>query len=502
MKTTFKLALSSETGGRKAAVMNGRMTSRERILGMGAVSLGVWCACGASVFDYGAEPMRYLSSGRLRLGVDLSLGGAVTVLEDRENGGANMINSHDWGRQIQLSYYSGPTPYIGPNGEQPHQTWAKLGWNPIQSGSVGKVRSTTLACEQPDARTLRVRCRPMQWPHNNVPGDCEFEVTYRLVGSNVVEMAARLLNQRTDKMQYPGRQQEMPALYTNGRWYRLITYDGDRPFEQAPLTELVGRGDGKGWPWLSYHASERWAALVDDAGSGVGVFQPEVTRFLGGFAGGDAKKGAGGERDGQTGYIAPVGTRILDANIDWTYRAYVIVGTVDEIRASAYALRQHVPAPSWTFSDDRHGWVYQGEVTDTGWPIKDGLKCSFAGAARGALVSPETHWLAKHVPVFALEGAFQSVNASRELQLQVVIKPTGDASSLSYPLVVQTDGVCRSYRLRLDGNSCYTGTLSRVSIRLPSVGGSAVIRRIACMGFSEDAAFPLASRATVGALQP
>lgn len=446
--------------------------------------------------------MRYLSSGRLRLGVDLSLGGAVTVLEDKAHGGANMINSHDWGRQVQLSYYSGPTPYVGPNGEQPHPTWAKLGWNPIQSGSVGKMRSKTLACEQPDARTLRVRCTPMQWPHDNVPGDCEFEVTYRLAGSNVVEMAARLLNRRTDKTQYPARQQEMPALYTNGRWYRLLTYDGDRPFERAPLTELVGRGDGKGWPWLSYHASERWAALVDDAGSGVGVFQPEVTRFLGGFAGGDAKKGAGGERDGQAGYIAPVGTRILDANIDWTYRAYVIVGTVDEIRASAYALRQHVPDPSWTFSDDRHGWSYQGEVTDTGWPIRDGLKFSFAGSARGTLVSPETHWLAEHAPMFVLDGAFRTVSASRELQLQVVIKPTGDGPLLSYPLVVQTDGVRRSYRLRLDGISCYTGTLSRVSIRLPSVEGSADIRRISCMGASNAASYPVATQSAAIRLQP
>jgi hypothetical protein len=131
--------------------------------------------------------MRYLSNSRLRLGVDLSLGGAVTVLEDKANGGVNMINSHDWGRQIQLSYYSGPTPYIGPNGEKPHEEWAKLGWNPIQSGSVGKVKSKTIACEQLDPLTLRVRCIPMQWPHINVPGDCIFEVTYRLVGANAVK---------------------------------------------------------------------------------------------------------------------------------------------------------------------------------------------------------------------------------------------------------------------------------------------------------------------------
>jgi hypothetical protein len=470
-------------------------------MGICSLPMVVWCACGASGFDYGAEPMRYLSNGRLRLGLDLSLGGAVTVLEDKANGGANMINSYDWGRQIQLSYYSGPTPYVGPNGEQPHPAWAKLGWNPIQSGSVGKVRSKTLACEQPDPLTLRVRCAPMQWPHDNVPGDCEFEVTYRLAGSNVVEMAARLLNQRADKTQYPGRQQEMPALYTNGRWYRLVTYEGGRPFERAPLTELVGRGDGKGWPWLSFHATERWAALVDDAGGGVGVFQPEVTRFLGGFAGGDAKKGGGGERDAQAGYLAPVGTRILDANIDWTYRAYLIVGSIDEIRAGAHALRQHVPAASWTFSDDRHGWVYQGAVTDTGWPIRDGLALSYSGPARAAVVSPETHWLAEDSPVFVLDGAFRTETGGQEQQLQVVFKPMGDGPLLCYPLSVQTDGVCRSYRLRLDGNACYTGSLSRVSIRLPPSGGSAVIRRISCMGMTSVSEWrSLARRAGIGAV--
>ena len=87
---------------------------------------GLGCLGQTRAYDYGAEPMRYLSNSRLRLGVDLSLGGAVTVLEDKANGGANMINSHDWGRQIQLSYYSGPTPYIGPKGEKPHEVWAKL----------------------------------------------------------------------------------------------------------------------------------------------------------------------------------------------------------------------------------------------------------------------------------------------------------------------------------------------------------------------------------------
>ncbi|MBP5621744.1 MAG: hypothetical protein J6X44_06995, partial [Thermoguttaceae bacterium] len=95
-------------------------------------------------FDYGDEPMRYIENNRVKLGLDLSLGGAVTYLEDKLNHSGNMINSFDWGRQIQLSYYSGPTPYVGPNGEQPSPSWAGLGWNPIQSGDCGGFRSQVL----------------------------------------------------------------------------------------------------------------------------------------------------------------------------------------------------------------------------------------------------------------------------------------------------------------------------------------------------------------------
>ena len=178
-------------------------------------ALVLFCHLFATSNAASASDVRYLETDRLRLGVDTSLGGAVTFLEDRKAGGGNMINSHDWGRQIQMSYYSGPVPYVGPKGEQPHADWARLGWNPIQSGSVGKVKSRLLSVDQPDARSLIVRCTPMQWPHLDVPGDCIFEAGYRLVEENVVEMSARIINQRADKTPYAARRQEMPALYTN-----------------------------------------------------------------------------------------------------------------------------------------------------------------------------------------------------------------------------------------------------------------------------------------------
>ena len=123
---------------------------------------------GDKPFDFGAEPVRYIENDRVKLGLNLALGGAVTYLEDKANQSGNMINSHDWGRQIQLSYYSGPRPFIGPNGEKPSEDWAALGWNPIQSGDCAGYRSQVLDFERPDGKTIFLRTRPMLWPHSGV----------------------------------------------------------------------------------------------------------------------------------------------------------------------------------------------------------------------------------------------------------------------------------------------------------------------------------------------
>jgi hypothetical protein len=439
-----------------------------------------------------AVDVRYLETERLRLGVDTSLGGAVTFLEDRKAGGGNMINSHDWGRQIQMSYYSGPVPYIGPKGEQPHEHWARLGWNPIQSGSVGGVKSRLLSVEQPDARNLVVRCTPMQWPHLDVPGDCIFEAGYRLVEENVVEMSARIINQRADKTPYGARRQEMPALYTNGPWYRLVAVQGEAGAEVATL---VGRDDGKGWPWLTFYAPEQWAALVNDAGRGVGLYQPATARINGGFHGGDARKGHGGERDAQTGHISPVADMILDAGIDWTYRAWIIVGSVEEIRAFAVKKHRELRRLDWRFETDRAGWFYRGSAEDSGWPVRDELKIRFAATPRGDVVSPELFWRAEEAPEVAVEAAFEKQAGVATLTAEIIVHPVGpkdgwveaawggEASppppALHVPLTVQADGGMRVYRARLQGLPAYDGPMRRLMLRLPASDGRVRLKSIA-----------------------
>ena len=75
--------------------------------------------------------MSYLDNGVIKIGINLDIGGAITYLSP-SGSKENAINSHDWGRQIQMSFYSGPNPYQ-PEGTEVRESWKFLGWNPIQS---------------------------------------------------------------------------------------------------------------------------------------------------------------------------------------------------------------------------------------------------------------------------------------------------------------------------------------------------------------------------------
>src|ERR1022692_4619487 len=227
-----------------------------KLLFLPACVLGMLFASAATPL---AANLTYLDNGRIRLGLDLEMGGAITYLAE-SGGGSNMINSWDHGRQVQLSFYSGPVPFQPP-GTTLDPSWKGLGWNPIQAGDAFGHGSKVTRWKN-DGKTIRVRCVPLIWPLNNVPAECIFEVTYRLAGKTV-EVANRLINARLDHTQYAGRTQELPAVYSNGTWYKLVSYVGDRPFAGGAPATLVDLNDGKGWPWLTFYGTEHWAALLD-----------------------------------------------------------------------------------------------------------------------------------------------------------------------------------------------------------------------------------------------
>ena len=95
----------------------------------------------------------FIENEHIRLGANLSLGGALTYLA--EKGRKNLINSYDWGRQVQMSFYANPTPF-NPNGTMP-DNWKWLGWNPIQYGDCYRNRSKIVDFKQSEDE-LYIKC--------------------------------------------------------------------------------------------------------------------------------------------------------------------------------------------------------------------------------------------------------------------------------------------------------------------------------------------------------
>ena len=324
------------------------------------------------------DSVLFVENETIRLGVNLALGGCVTYLA--KHGDENMINSFDWGRQVQMSFYSFPVPFQ-PEGVDMVEAWRTIGWNPIQCGDCFGHRSRVLEYSS-TADEVHVKCIPMHWPLDDHPGECTFETWYKLNGCRV-DVTARLNNARPDTTLYPARQQELPAVYTNGRWYRTLAYLGDRPFTGDAVTVVEERGSERIWPPRYGYCTENWMALVDDSDFGLGVYNPSTQLFSGGFYG---EFGVGGPKDTNTGYISPFQMEILDHDIVYTYTYSLIVGDISEIRTHAAALAAQAPAKAvWSFAQDRSHFYYEN-ITDKGLPANGCLEFDFS--AGGKLCAP------------------------------------------------------------------------------------------------------------------
>ena len=326
------------------------------------------------------EYLTFIENDHIRLGINMALGGCITYLAAK--GGKNLINSHDWGRQVQLSFYAYPQPYR-PEGVEYSEQWTNCGWNPIGCGDAFGNRSKILDSRVTED-SIYVKCIPMQWSLNDQPGDCTFEIRYRLNGPQV-EVTARLNNDREDKTRYPARGQELPAVYTNGEWWQAVSYVGNAPGTNGPLTRLYEKN---GFCWLPYfRATEHWSAIVDDNDYGLGIWMPSTTDFSSGCFG---TPGTGGPRDGSTGYISPHHQEILDHNIRYTFDYVLIVGTLEDIRAAALEREKgRTDLYSWKFDGSREHFWYK-DITDAGVPEKDGC-LDFTFAEGGTLVAPPQH---------------------------------------------------------------------------------------------------------------
>ena len=402
-----------------------------------------------------AERMSWLENGRIKMGVDLDLGGAITFLASAKDG-ANVINNYDLGRQVQLSFFSGPVPFEA-NGQKPAEHWRHIGWNPIQTGDDFKNTSQVLSHEN-DGRSIHVTCRPMQWPLNKVPGDCTFDSWLELE-DNVVKARACLTNARVDRTLYPARLQELPAVYANASYHRVVSYMGARPFTLDAVT-AAPKPQGK-HPWSFWTGTEGWAALLDGSDEGLGLITPGRVHFTGGFAG---RPGPNDTHGNSTAYLAGQGQEILDHNITYEFRYELVLGSLQEIRLRAAKWRPAGP-PSWSFAQDRQGWHYQN-AGDTGWPVKGHLHVAL-DQSDPQLLSPLVFWQAAEAPYLVVEAAFHTRQTQATVMWQSLDESGFTAAKMtSFP--IEADGEFHRHVIHLAAEPGYKGAMVR--LRLDPVG--------------------------------
>lgn len=416
-----------------------------------------------------APSMTYLDNGDVRIGMDLALGGAVTFISSKDHPG-NIINSADLGRQIQMSHYSGPWPFeVGD--KRPHPAWAGLGWNPIQTGDCYMHPSKVLE-HRNDGKELYIRCLPMQWPLENVPGDCLFE-TWTTLDGPIIRMRFRCTNQRADKTQYRPCPQELPAVYTISKLWRLMSYTGDLPFTGGALTHVKNDWH-KPWPWTRFTASEGWAALVDDTEWGLGVFKADGGEFHGGIHGDGRSEDP---KHGSTAYVAPIHMENFDHNIVYEHATTFMVGKLVDIRKRFNAMADKKP-PTWWFVTDRQHWTVRN-ASDQGFPLRGEWRIAL-GDKVPRLESGIRCWRADAAPKLKVQMAYLGRGTKARVLWRRLDDDRWDASK-SIALELNPDGKFRTYELDLKQSPAYSGLITGLAVEpvsQPQPGETLMLRSI------------------------
>lgn len=397
------------------------------------------------------EKMDYLDNGLVKIGVALDRGGSIGYFADVKKGD-NVVNVHDFGRWIGQSYYAGPRPF-----GEPHPDWKNWPWNPVSAGDV-YGHASNVREKRNDGKMLYVQTTPRQWALDGVAADCTFETWIKLDG-RAVHIRNRLTNHRRDRTQYPAMDQELPAVYTIGKLHRLFTYDGDKPFTNAPLREIPKHESRDGKPrWSTFHATEHWAALVDDDDWGLGVFHPDVVRFLGRCYG---EPNRGGPHNDSCGYLAPVREEILDHNIVYEYQYTLILDSLAAIRRHVRAHRPKSNLPDYRFDKDRQHWHFVN-VADGGFPL-DGSWRIQVEKDDPQLIGPETFWEATDVPKLYLRAAYRTKNKMAELFWQTA-EQRAFAPERSVQFPIEPDGEFHTYEIDLSRLATYRGGITKVRL--------------------------------------
>lgn len=273
----------------------------------------------------------YLTNGKIQIGIDLSRGGAIFHFSTAKDK-VNRLNHCDEGRFIQQSYY-------GSDGQEYLWSGNKWNWNPIQGGgSDGQPARVDSFKSGPNY--LKVVTTPRQWGRLASQKSCPLAEDCRMTEYLSLEGNYAVLS---FKFEYDGKldlgtaSQELPAFFCDWNFGNLVYYAGDFPWTGGKLTEktpIVLSGIAN--PNPAARIKEGWAAYVNDEGYGIGLFSPEAKEMVYYTFG----SGPGGAKSGSCSYFAPVRKIHITPGFTINYKAYLTIGTVDEIRQTFTSIHE------------------------------------------------------------------------------------------------------------------------------------------------------------------
>ncbi len=291
----------------------------------------------------------YAENGQLKIGTNLSWGGALSYLEDLDSNvqtvkkdgqiyvdsnaakryktiardrNVNLINDYDTGRLVQQSYYGTNPNEFYTGGEYMDTVWP---YNPVQGGNKYNESSKIVDLRYTD-EYIYIKCRPLDWAkEKEYMTPSYMEATYKLVGDRLDVSCSY-----TDFSGYSStvREQEMPAFYCVEPLDHFYYCDNG---------EVKCKDDLIFWPDAGhphFPSSENWVAYAGEFEDsfGIGLYVPDGTSFIAGIY----KHGETTEiecsKDLATCYVTLVRNIELKSFSPIEYNYSITTGTVDEIR--------------------------------------------------------------------------------------------------------------------------------------------------------------------------
>lgn len=367
-----------------------------------------------------------MESNELTVEARKGYGGAIQVIDKATN--QKLISFTDWGREAELSLYSGPSDFSA--GGYPE--YAGIGWNPLTVGDISNnaatIKKINYVTGNDGKLRLYIQSQGINWPTNNVQMDVYFERWIALTGKEV-DVYSRQTFFRSDQTFYEARLQEYPTFMRPGKSNVTRYYTGNAPYTNAPVTQTLNlNADGSAFGGGNFMVSEPWVATEQDGvhfflntermGTVAStVYRPEWNNF-------------NHEGNFQTTYNNSENRLTVDPNGVWYHHyGFYATNNFDEGRAWANGRpRLYGDKPDFDFTTNRQDW-YVDKGTDQRPPFSSpGWKITLVPTADG--VNPDGTPKAATSARSSLNSPVGSWKATQTPKLYVTLKYGGQASQL------------------------------------------------------------------------